>query len=81
MATVDHAAIKRLVGDGPRPTVQVKRIDRDDIKKSLETRPTPKVVKHFNPAAKTAPVPAKKPSGVVAQFEQNPVSNSSQYPY
>lgn len=81
MATIDHAVIKRLVGDGPRPTVQVKRIDRDDIKKSLETRSTPKVVKHFNPAAKTAPVPAKKPSGVVAQFEQNPVSNSNQYPY
>jgi V8-like Glu-specific endopeptidase len=85
MATNDLAALKRLLGDEPRPAVTVHRFDRNEVKNSVKksrgTETLPKVVKAFNSKGKTASDIVKKPTGVKADFTQNPVPDSTRNPY
>jgi V8-like Glu-specific endopeptidase len=85
MATDDLAALKRLVGDEPRPAVKVRRFNRSEVKNSLKKsrgiENLPKFLKASNPRGKAASDIVKKPAGVRADFEQNPVADSTQSPY
>lgn len=85
MTTKELAALKRLLGDEPRPTVKVHRFDRhkvkNHLKKSLGTETLPKFVKATKAKGKTASDVVEKPTGVRADFAQFPVRDSTQSPY
>lgn len=82
MSTVQHPAIKELTG-GTRPYVSAKRVNKDQVQKYLENRakapeadadggaPTDSAQKHHT----------AKQQSELRTFIQNPVGNSSQFPY